>query len=40
MEYCKVTESEGRDNPQISNNDAKQKHKQKKDRRTKKQINK
>ena len=40
MEYCRVTESEDRDNPQISSNDAKQKHKQKKHRKTNKEVNK
>ena len=39
-EYCNMTESEGKDNRQIGSNDAKQKDKQKKHRKTKKGVNK
>ena len=39
-EYCNMTDSEGEENPQINSNDSKQKHKQKKHRKTKKGVNK
>ena len=39
-EYYNLTESEGEEIPQINSNDSKQKHKQKKQRKTKKGVNK
>ena len=38
--YCNMTESEGKEHPQVNRNDSKQKHKQKKQRKTKKGVNK
>ena len=39
-EYCNMTESEGKYNPQMSSNGAKEKHKQNKHMKTKKGVNK